>query len=179
MIRSFRAFFLSRVMREKLLLVGFLGLGVVMWASSFSSRASRFWREQHATTVQLKDQDNWLAQRGAIAKATAQAAAQMDPAKTLDPTGLAVTVRELADRTGVQLVSLSARTNVLPGGQFSVNSQQFQVQNTDWSSFKQFYQQVQQLSPYVAITQLALQPVLGNPAQIRASLAVASFEIKH
>ena len=75
MIRSLRAFFLNRVLREKLLLVGFLGIAVIMWATSFSSRASAFWRAQRATTAQLKDQEFWLGHQGQIEEATRKAAA--------------------------------------------------------------------------------------------------------
>ena len=45
MIRTLRALFLARLLREKLLLVAFAVLGVAMWFSGFSDRAGVFWRE--------------------------------------------------------------------------------------------------------------------------------------
>lgn len=178
MIRTLRAYFLSRVLREKLLLVGFLGVGVLMWASSLSSRAGHFLRAEHATTAELKDQESWLSRRTQIESATHQAAAQMDPAKTLDPTLLSVEVRRLANDAGVKFNS----SNVSPGpnsGQFSINILRLTIQNADWHAFAAFYQHLQERAPYLAITDLALQPVRSNPAQISAVITVASFEIKH
>lgn len=178
MIRTLRAFFLSRVLREKLLLVGFLGIAVIMWASSFSSRAGHFWRAQHATTEELKDQNFWLSRQNEIKTATQQAAAQMDPAKTLDPTLLSVEVRRIANDAGVKFNS----SNVTPGpnvGQFAINTLHLTIANADWHAFATFYQHLQERAPYLAITDIALVPVRSNPAQITASLTVASFEIKH
>jgi hypothetical protein len=178
MIRTLRAFFLSRVLREKLLLVGFLGVAVVMWASAFSSRVGHFWRVQRATTAELKDQDFWLSRRAQIEAATHAAAAQMDPAKTLDPTLLSVEVRRIANDAGVKFNS----SNVTPGpnvGQFSINTLRLNITNTEWHALAVFYQHLQERAPYLAITEIALQPVRSNPAQVTASLTVASFEIKH
>lgn len=178
MIRTLRAFFLSRVLREKLLLVGFLGFAVVMWASAFSSRVGRFWRAEHATTVELKDQDFWLGQQNQIKAATQAAAAQMDPAKTLDATGLSVAVRQLANDAGVKYNN----GPVQPGpnsGQFAINTLRVNVTPTDWHAFAVFYQHLQERAPYIAITELAMQPVQSNRSQIMATMTVASFEIRH
>ena len=178
MIRTLRAFFLSRDLREKLLLVGFLGVAVIMWASSYSSRASSFWRAKQATTQELANQDNLLRQQPLIEAATKQAAAQMDPAKTLDPTLLSVEVRRIANEAGVNFSS----GTVIPGanvGQFAINTMRLSFTNTDWHAFAVFYQHLQERAPYLAITELAMQPVRSNPAQISATMTVASFEIKH
>lgn len=178
MIRSLRAFFLSRLLREKLLLVGFLGIAVVMWASAYSARANRFWRAQQRTTQELKDQDSWLARRTDIEKATHDAAAQMDPAKTLDATLLAVEVRRIAGEAGVKQLNTG---NVTAGpniGQFSIHSLRLNITNTDWQAFAMFYQRLQERAPYIAISDIALLPVRGNPAQVNATLNVASFEIR-
>jgi len=52
MIRTLRALFLARLFREKILLVAFAVLGVVMWFSGFSTRVGTFWREQRSTDAQ-------------------------------------------------------------------------------------------------------------------------------
>lgn len=178
MIRSIRAFFLSRVLREKLLLVCFLGIGVVMWASSLSSRGNRFWRAQNVTTAQLKEQDFWLGRQKEIETITQTAAAQMDPAKTLDPTNLSVTVSQLANDAGLKIT----RSNVTPAmstGQFSINALRITINGADWSSFSKFYQRLQQRAPYLAITELAIQPMRGNPSQVQGTMNISSFEVKH
>ncbi|HVU34283.1 MAG TPA: hypothetical protein VHE61_12670 [Opitutaceae bacterium] len=178
MIRSFRAFFLSRALREKLLLVGFLGVAVVMWASAYSSRITAFFRAEHNTTVALKDQDYWLTHRAQIESATQKAASQMDPSKTLDPVHLTVVVRQLAGDSGVRINTGRAEPEV-SNGQFSINRLPVQVLNTDWHAFAVFYQHLQERAPYLAITELAMQPIPANPSQIMATMTVESFEIRH
>jgi hypothetical protein len=180
MIRTLRAFFLARVLREKLLLVGFLALGVIMWASAFSTRVGQFFRSEHATTVALKDQEYWLGRRASIEAATQKAAAQMDPAKTLDPTNLSVVVRQLAGDAGIakNMSSLGSGA-AMSSGQFSINTVRLRIINTEWHDFAVFYQHLQERAPYLAITELAMQPVRGNPGQVMASMTVASFEIRH
>ena len=86
MIRTLRALFLARLFREKLLLVAFAVLGVVMWFSGFSTRVGTFWREQRSTTISLAEQKQWLANRVAIDASAQKAAARLDAAQTLDAT---------------------------------------------------------------------------------------------
>lgn len=178
MIRTLRAYFLSRLLREKLLLVGFLGIAVIMWATAYAARTRRFWTEQRQTTEQLKDQAAWLKRRPDIEAATQAAAAQMDPTKTLDPTGLSVEISRLANEAGIKVTTGS----VNPGpnvGQFAINTMHINVPATDWHAFAVFYQNLQAEAPYIAITQIAMNPAPRNPAQVVASLDVSSFQIKH
>jgi hypothetical protein len=102
----------------------------------------------------------------------------MDPAKTLDPTLLLVEVRRIANDAGVKFNS----SNVTPGpnvGQFSINTLRLTVPSADWHEFATFYQHLQERAPYLAITELAMQPVRSNAAQVTATMSVSSFEIRH
>lgn len=178
MIRTLRALFLRRDLREKAAIVGLIALAVLVWGYSYAGRAGASWHAHLATANALKDQANWLARSGEIEAATRAAASQMDPAKTLDPTNLSVVVTQLATDAGVHLTSIGASA-ALNSGQFSINGQRFRIDNTDWHAFAVFYQHLQEKAPYIAITELAMNPVRGNPSQIIATIAVASFEIRH
>lgn len=178
MIRTLRLFFLGRVLREKLMLVGLLAVAVVLWASSYSSRGGQFWRAQHATTMQLKEQRFWLGRHAEIEAATHKAAAQMDPTKTLDSTGLSVEVGRLASEAGLTM----NRGSVNQGakiGQFSINSIRLNVSGANWDAFTSFYRKLQEEAPYLAITEIALQPMPQNPSQVTVVMNVVSFEIRH
>ena len=155
------------------------GVAVILWASSFSSRASRFWSAQKHTEDTLKDQDRWLARSSTIEEATRKAASRMEPSKTLDPTNLAVVVGDLAAQAGLKknLSTGSPRVEIA-SGQFSINRLPVQINNADWHSFATFYQQLQERAPYVAITELSMNPVRANPAQVVVRMTVASFEIR-
>ena len=101
MIRTLRALFLARLFREKILLVAFAVLGVVMWFSGFSTRVGTFWREQRSTTISLAEQKQWLANRVAIDASAQKAAARLDASQTLDATRLYAEVDKLARAAGV------------------------------------------------------------------------------
>ncbi|HUR58295.1 MAG TPA: hypothetical protein VM029_11335, partial [Opitutaceae bacterium] len=60
MIRTLRAFFLGRLLREKVLLLVFVLIGALWWLTAFNKRATVFWRQKHQTTVELADQTRWL-----------------------------------------------------------------------------------------------------------------------
>jgi hypothetical protein len=179
MIRTLRAYFLSRLLREKLLLLGFLGVAVILWASAFASRGGAFWRAQHNTSVALADQERWLARKDLIKTATERAVSQMDPNKTLDPANLSVVVSQLATEAGIKNIQRLGSGAAMSSGQFSINTLRLQIQNAEWRDFANFYQKLQERSPYVAITEITMRPVRGNPAQITAAMVVASFEIRH
>ena len=66
MIRTLRAFFLSRLMREQLLLAGIAVVVAAIWFSSLAGRAGRFYHAVRITSLTLKDQAHWLANRKAI-----------------------------------------------------------------------------------------------------------------
>ena len=114
MIRTLRAFFLGRLLREKLLLVAFALLGVLMWLSDTSKRLRAFWREQHTTTVALADQQRWLDNRKVLENAAQKAASRLDPAQTLDGTRLLAAVGTLAAEAGLRNTSSGTPTGQSP-----------------------------------------------------------------
>ena len=80
MIRTARAYFLSRALREKLLLVVFIAIAALWWASSFSSRTSAFWLAQRTTLVRLKDQAEWIKNQTVIEETAKKTASRKKPA---------------------------------------------------------------------------------------------------
>jgi hypothetical protein len=177
MIRTLRAFYLSRLLREKLLLVAFIAVGAVIWLSGFSARAGQFWRTQRSTTTELKLQDEWLRNETRIQEAATQATAQFDASRTLDGNRLFVKVRELALQAGLRNTTNQGLEPPVTNGQFSVNTLRLQVNNADWESIKRFYLLLNQNAPYIAIDQFTLTPVASNPMQLTLTLKVKSFEM--
>jgi hypothetical protein len=102
MIRTLRAFFLGRLLREKLLLVAFFVIGVLMWFSGYSKRLGTFWREQRLTTVNLAEQQRWLDNRKVIELSAQKSAKQLDAAQTLDATRLLAVVGSLSAELGLR-----------------------------------------------------------------------------
>lgn len=174
MIRTLRALFLARLLREKLLLVAFAVLGVAMWFSGFSTRAGAFWREQRTTTLSLAEQKQWLNNRVTIDESAQKAASRLDAAQTLDAIRLYAEVDKIAREAGLNH-GLGEQRDVI-GEQFSVHSLQITVSKVDWETLKKFYLAVQARSPYINIEQFTLQaPPAGSP--LTAVVRVSSVEV--
>ncbi len=176
MIRTLRAFFLGRLLREKLLLVAFALLGVLMWLSGYSKRFGAFWREQRSTTVALADQQRWLDNRKALEAAAQKAAGRLDAAKTLDGTRLLAAVVSLAAEAGLRNTASGTQTDQ-SNGEVAIHTLPYTINRADWDSLKKFYLALSARSPYIGIEKFALNSDRNNPAQLTLQLTVTSVEI--
>lgn len=183
MTRSLRAFFLGCQLREKLLVVAFLLVAVLIWLSSFSKRAGAFLREQHRTTIDLADQAQWIANSAGIEAAAQKAAGRLDAAKTLDGVRLLEAVQKLANDVGLRNTQSTAPSNPPGNGQFAIHTLDYKVNLSEpdparnWELLGKFYRALQQRSPYIGIEQFVLVPDTANRAQLRLQLRVSSVEI--
>lgn len=178
MIRNLRVFFLSRLLREKLLLVAFIGLGMLWWLSSFSAQVGRFWRGQGATTAALKEQDVWIKNRAFVDSAAQKAASRLVPEKTLDGTRLVNAVNQAAAEAGLK----SNQYNSTGGtdetnGQFTIHSLNYQVTGATYEMLLKFYLNLQQRAPYIGIGTFALSSTRANPALLTLNLKISSVEV--
>jgi hypothetical protein len=182
MIRTLRALFLRCQLREKLLLLAFLAIVLVVWLSNFGKRAGTFWREQRRTTSDLADQAQWIANSAAIEVSAQKAAARLDAAKTLDGVRLVEAMQKLAADAGLRNTATGALSNPPGNGQFSIHSLDFTVRLLDpdpqknWDALNKFYAALQQRSPYIGIETFTLRPE-ANRAQLSFILRVSSVEI--
>jgi hypothetical protein len=176
MIRTLRAFFLARFVREKLLLTGFAVLAAAIWLSSLVGRTGRFLREVRVTTSSLNEQALWISNKAKIEAQAQAAASQLDPARTLDATRLLAEVGAIASDAGLKN-STSGEPQDQSNGQFSVHTLRFSVTRADWDSIKNFYLGLQKRSPYIGIEQFSLQADRANAALLNASIRISSVEI--
>ena len=174
-MRALRAFFLSRLLREKLMLVLFVALGAVMWLANFSGRASRSWIEYRTTRNELAQQKQWLTSREAIEAAAVQAVKNLDPAQTLDDTRLVGELQSLAREHNLKFVNDAPQTERTSN--FAVHTVQVSLPRADWEVLNQYYFAIAKRSPYIGITQLSLSADRTNPALLNASLRVSSVEV--
>jgi hypothetical protein len=176
MIRTLRAFFLSRLLREQLLLAGIAIVVAAIWFSSLAGRAGRFYHSVRVTTLTLKDQTHWLANRKAIEASAQAAAGRLDAVRTLDTTRLLAEVTAMATEAGLRSTT-SAEAKDVSNGQFSVHTLQFSVTRADWGELKGFYLALSKRSPYIGIEQCTLQVDRSNQALLNANFQISSVEI--
>lgn len=186
MIRTLRAFFLRCLLREKLLVVVFLAIAVLLWFSGFSKRAGLFWREQHRTTVELTEQAQWIAHSAAIEAAAQKAASRLDASRTLDGTRLLEALQKIAADLGLSRNTQSNGLSNPPGnGQFAPHTLDYTVRFTDpdpsgtknLEALMAFYSALQKRSPYLGIERFTLVPTQSNRAQLTLQLKVSSVEV--
>lgn len=171
-----KAFFLTRQLREKLLLLGLIALAAMTWVSSVSNRGRAFWRDFSQTSALLAEQKHWLRQQERIESEVDTAVRNLDPKRTFDGVRLQAELDAIARTTGVSNTSgddvRTERTS-----QFSVHSMQFTIRNVDYGSLVRFYQELSKRAPYIGIEQFRIVANRSNPAQLNASLRVSSVEI--
>ena len=168
-----KTFFLTRQLREKVLLLGLVMLAAVTWFSSASQRTARFWREFHATSALLENQRELLSQQGRIESEARAAIQHLEPSKTYDGVRLQAEVDAIAKRTGV--INYSAdNVQTERVSQFSMNSMQLQIRNADYATLVKFYVELSKQAPYIGIEQFRLSV---NNFKHSVAMRVSSVEI--
>lgn len=171
-----KAFFLSRLLREKVLLFGLIAVAAVMWLSSVSTRVRRFWRDASATSTELVSQRNWLAERGRIESESKAAVAQLDPSRTFDGARLQAELYTIAKSIGIGRSSSIDDANTSTVSQFSINTVRFVIRDVPYQSLKAFYRELSKRSPYIGIEEFSVNG-RATTDQVTASLRVSSVEI--
>ena len=185
MSRTLRAFFLRCLLREKLLVVVFLAIAVLLWLSGFSKRAGLFWREQHRTTVELSEQAQWISHSAAIEAAAQKAASRLDASRTLNSTRLLEAVQKIAADVGLRNTQSNGLTNPPGNGQFAEHTLDYTVRFVDpdpsgaknMEALNAFYGALQKRSPYIGIDSFTVQPTPSNRSQLSLVMKVSSVEV--
>jgi hypothetical protein len=152
MIRTLRAYFFGRHLREKVLLVALVLIVAVLWLSNLLGRLERFRHDTYQTSLKLEEQKQWLAHRSIIENSARKAASIFDPARTLDGTQLLAAVNSIARDTGLSTTSSSGSQDV-SNGEFAVHTIEFNITKVDWDALQAFYFALQQRTPYIGIDQ--------------------------
>jgi type II secretory pathway component PulK len=146
-----KAFFLSRALREKILLVALIVGAAAMWLSGAGKRAGKFWREVSSTSMDLKEQEIVLGQKDLIEARAHAAIEQLDPSRTFDPVRLQSEINTIANAAGLGSKTSISSVPSDKAGQFQIHSVQVVVRNADYDSLTKFYTELQKRSPYIGI----------------------------
>lgn len=176
MIRTLRAYFLSRLLREKVLLLSFLAIGVLWWLSSTSGRAAKFWKDKRTTTSELSIQQQWLDRRVAIENDAKKAASRLDPTQTLDRSKLVSEVNKAAVDVGLKNGNSTNITSE-PSDRFTIHSMDYQIRDADYEALLKFYLKLNQRAPYIGIERFILAPSSQSDwSKLTLNLRITSVE---
>ena len=174
---TMKAFFQTRLLREKLLLLAFIGLVAVVWASSTAGRAVAYVRDYGVVSTDLEEQRLWLERREAIAATAAAAIGNLDPSRSFNAVRLPAELGAVAAATGPSGSTSSEALPLERTAQFAVNSIRYRITRSDWDTIKRFYLELSKRAPYITIEQFTLSAERANPAQLNALLRVTAVEV--
>jgi len=172
-----KAFFLSRLFREKLLLLVLVGAGTIVWLSNVSGRLSVWYNDHRRTSVELTEQQLWLNQRERIEGEALAAISNLDPSRSFSGVRLSAELGNLAAASGL---GGNTTSEVLPTErteQFAVNSVRLRITRANWESLKAFYLELSKRAPYITVDQVAISAERNNPTNLTANLRVVAVEV--
>ncbi|MBL9214836.1 MAG: general secretion pathway protein GspM [Opitutaceae bacterium] len=170
-----KLFFLGRALREKVLLLAFAALALLIWGGRGLARAQAFLAEARAARAELATQRVWLDHGPEIDAKAVAATKNLDPARTLNATRLVGELNELAAQAGLSADISGQRTERT--SQFAFHTVQANFRRTELGPLLKFYEALSQRSPYIGLEQFTLAADRANPGQINASFRIVSAEL--
>lgn len=170
-----KRYFLTRSVREQVLLLAFVLLAAATWLASGIGRARERWLEHRSLRAGQETQEAWLANRETIAARAAAAVHQLEPARTLNGTRLVGELNALANTAGLAAEVSGQRTERT--AQFSFHAAQVSFRRADLGALVRFYEALAARSPYVGIEQMTLTSDRGAPGQVNATFRVVAAEL--
>jgi hypothetical protein len=174
-MKAIKAYFLSRILTEKILLTGFLLVIAVWGLSHVARRIGSFGSEFNATSATLRDQRTSLAGRADTEARVTRALSQLDPSRTLDSARLEGDLSALAVSSGLSGTSIDPREDE-PADEFIVHSVQFSVRKVDWKTLTKFYVELSKRAPYISIEECSISADRGSLTH-NATMTISSVEI--
>ncbi len=168
--------FLRRTRRERLLILVLLAAAGLVWLASASRRLGDRWREARSISTGLATQQLWLGRQAEIEARATRAAANLDPSRTLDAIHLVGEIAALAGRTGLTAGMEPPRTQRT--GQFAYHTVQVNFRRAEIAALVQFYRELGQRAPYLALEECQLTGGRANPAELDAVFTVFSVEVE-
>ncbi len=170
-----KAFFFTRTLREKVLLLAFAMLALLIWAGQGLARSRALGREWRRAGTELATQQVWLGNAAAIDAQAEAAAKSLEPARTFNATRLVGELNALAGRAGLAADISAQRTDHT--SQFAIHTVQVAFRRADLPSLLKFYRELSQRAPYIGLEQFSLAADRTNPGQLNASFRIGSPEL--
>jgi hypothetical protein len=167
--------FLSRTLREKLLLLFFTAAAAVGWLAAATGRLVQGGQGWHSVAVEQENQRLWLGYRAAIEERAAQAVKNIDPGRTLDASHLIGEVSALAGAAGLSVGIDPPRTQRTD--RFAYHTVQVTFRRAALGALVNFYEALGRRAPYLALEQCTLAADRTNPAQLNATFSIFSVEV--
>lgn len=174
-MNALKPWFLSRLLREKILVIAFVLLAALIWFTGAVDRLQNRLRLVRSADAELATQAIWLQNRPAIEEAAAAAVRNLEPSRTLDATFLVAEIQAISGRAGLTVSIEPPRTQ--RSSQFSVHTVLVTSRRADLANVLRFYQELAAKAPYLGLEQVTLRIDRSAPGAVNVDLQVASVEL--
>jgi len=166
-------FYNSKMLRERMLMLVFLGIAVIWWGTALAGRTRRNVQAWKSVAEDTRIQQMWLGQGASIGERTAQVAKQLDAARTMNAAQAYAEVSRLAAGLPLEMgAQHSERTD-----NFALHSLQITFRRTDMAALLKFYQGISSRAPYLGIDQCTISADRAAPGQHNAVFRIYSVEV--
>jgi hypothetical protein len=165
-------FYNTKSLRERLLMLSFLLIGVAWWGSALVGRVRFNVSAWQAAGRDAELQQLWLAQEAAVGARTAAVAQQLDAGRTMNATQALTEVDRLAQ--GLPHDLGGQRTDRTDS--FALHSLSVTFRRVDMAGLLRFYEGVAARAPYLGIDQCTISAERASPGVINAVFRVYSVE---
>lgn len=162
--------------REKGLLVAFLWVMLLIWASSLFDNTTAFVRNWSETGRSLEAKEAIIELGPQVEAALEEQFAVLNPALTLDENDLAGKVDTIARRLGVQFVLSPMAPERIQD--FDIYKLRIQIRRAPLDQLLAFNEAILSESPYMKMENIRLSADAMNPTLHNASFVINSFEFQ-
>lgn len=171
---SLKPAFMARSRREKILALLFLGVMVVLWFSSLSTRVESVNRERKILMVEKKVQEEWLKDRQTIDADYQSSLTRLTEARLPNRNEFAGQIDAMLRKYQFGFRTDPPQTKVLKT--ISEHTVNVTIEKADYNTLREFTGEIKDQFPYVALEQLTLNPDRRNPALLDARLRLVAIE---
>lgn len=169
-----KALYLSRTLREKVLVLVLAAAVAAGWLTAAAGRLVERWRGWQQVSAAQRDQRWWLDRRSVIEERAARAVQQFEPGRTLDASHLVGEVSALAGAAGLSAGIDPPRTQRTD--QFAYHTVQVSFRRAGLGALVNFYEALGRRAPYLALEQSTLAADRADPARLNATFVIFSVE---
>lgn len=162
--------------REKLLLVLFVWVIVLIWASLLERRVSASVGEIKTVNASLVHQQIWLDSEASIEERLIDSRKILDPAKTYAKNQFIAKVDGIARGSGA-VYDITNPTTTL-GDVFNEHTLTIQFRDAPMKALLAFEAAIEKEGSYIAITEVKISPNRRDPALLNAQFDIIALELK-
>lgn len=175
-MRLLRQLFLSISLRERALIVAFLGTILALWLLVILRALRADISELRTAGVQLEFQELQIARADEVKARLTEALANLDSTRTYGANQLVGKIDGIAREIGLRydLSTASTRDSDI----FATHAVRLRVDNGNLSDLARFNQILQEESPYIVLNQFQISSNQRDPRLLDASFEISSIQLK-